>query len=727
MAPRRTARASRSRVSYREASFQSDDAHDASYASDANDSDAANAAPAEPAVRTTRQSARRAPRQRNSLREPSSDEDEDGDEDDFIVDDDDSGEGGPQDDAPAESREPPAKRRRTARARPKAARSAKARPARKRKAATSSVRLATREPMIPTDGIRPPWLSLPTEIVQIIFDFAYWGIEDEKKASGWLFDAARTCRTFAKPVLETLYKAPRFSSYRQIHTFAHAVIACYLNRESSYIDYLSKVKRLSLDERMLNRNFNLVQLINILPALVDIDIWSSKDYRVGGPQPETEPYVPYRPEQWELLDKSHRPLRSWHWNGMMGSIGEICKLHHEHPIFHKLRKLTGTHFGFGTKGALPSYLTSVLSPIPPLQGPALGDALRRIFPEDDDESQPPPVLADPTLESLRFEFCGSLIGNFYVPRENLRTLEIHCCDNVDSDGLTACLAVSGAQLHTLVLDHNRSLNLGFLKKLGASCPRLATLSMNLLYFSRPVEEMIPEYDSLMEPSLVPHWPPGLESLSLQHLRRWTMESTVVLFSSIERQPFPRLRRLVLSASIDMPWQTRATFRDQWISRFERTFKRPTPPPPSKHLVSIKAFRLWKAAGAMKDAAAQGDEESADEAHGAAVAPGKRSIRPRRRTAAYSPGALADDSDDDGNVTSLGNRVKYVLGPSTAGATVPGASEPGDESAGLTRAQRQGLCDVVDVRIDNARPRDHEFHESDMLDEEESGDSDYPVE
>jgi hypothetical protein len=40
---------------------------------------------------------------------------------------------------------------------------------------------------------------------------------------------------------------------------------------------------------------------------------------------------------------------------------------------------------------------------------------------------------------------------------------------------------------------------------------------------------------------------------------------------------------------------------------------------------------------------------------------------------------------------------------------------------------QGLCQVVDVRIDNQRPREELFSERDFLDSERSGDEDWTEE
>jgi hypothetical protein len=506
-----------------------------------------------------------------------------------------------------------------------------------------------------------------------IFDFAYWIEEDDKRATGWLAAAARTCRAFAKPALETLYKEPRFSSSRQIDVFTTTLDAFHRRPESRYMDYLPKIKSLSLDECMLLRSFDIVALINILPALVDVDIWSSKDRGHNPYQRGTEVYMQYRPEQWEKIDPSHRPLRSWRWNTKMGRLDEMRSIHKGLPIFSRIRRLTMTNLDLASvRGA--SRVASVTTT------------------QSEDIDQQGDVFAAPTVKDYRFEFCDALAGNFVAAGINLRTLEIHSCDNVDSPSLAGCLAAAGAQLHTLVLDHNRSLNLEFLQILGASCPRLATLSMNLLYFEHQIDGTTPNYLVLMEPGHVPNWPPLLESLSLHRLRNWTVDDAAALFSSIEREPFPRLRSLVLTASVDLPWHQRATFRDEWCARFDRAFKRPPPAPPSRHLVSLKAFRLWKAAYAKKAAS--------EEARG------------------REPGALAD---------SLSSRVKSAPGTGTTRTRAAAAAqaEAEDEVELPTgREHPQGLCDVVDVRIDNGRPRDHEFRESDMLDSEESGDSDF---
>ena len=52
-----------------------------------------------------------------------------------------------------------------------------------------------------------------------------------------------------------------------------------------------------------------------------------------------------------------------------------------------------------------------------------------------------------------------------------------------------------------------------------------------------------------------------------------------------------------------------------------------------------------------------------------------------------------------------------------------ASEDGDEEEGAPLFV-QGLCQVVEVAIDNQRPRENMFSERDFLDTERSGDEDW---
>ncbi|KKY28733.1 hypothetical protein UCDDS831_g00118 [Diplodia seriata] len=56
-----------------------------------------------------------------------------------------------------------------------------------------------------------------------------------------------------------------------------------------------------------------------------------------------------------------------------------------------------------------------------------------------------------------------------------------------------------------------------------------------------------------------------------------------------------------------------------------------------------------------------------------------------------------------------------------------SDDNGDGSGDWRRSQEkfiQGMCEIVDIRIDNLRPREEQFNENDFLDSEVSGDEDW---
>jgi hypothetical protein len=79
-------------------------------------------------------------------------------------------------------------------------------------------------------------------------------------------------------------------------------------------------------------------------------------------------------------------------------------------------------------------------------------------------------------------------------------------------------------------------------------------------------------------------------------------------------------------------------------------------------------------------------------------PPTRRLRPRKS-------ATDDDTDTNGPVSTLGGSLRDMV-------------------MKTLEIHIQGMCDEVDVRIDNLRPREEQFHESDFLDSEPSGDEDW---
>lgn len=336
-----------------------------------------------------------------------------------------------------------------------------------------------------------------------------------------------------------------------------------------------------------------------------------------------------------------------------------------------------------------------------------------------------------SVRDLTFISCNIVRDDFLnkLPA-NLERLEITNCWKLDSNMLSDYLMQKGSHLKELVLKHNITLHLGFLTTLATSCPRLEALSVDGHYYSerQSTNDADPEYEELLGASDVPTWPTTLRYLSLMHLSKWAQEGGTNLFRSlVEGAPsLPDLRHLEIKAHINIPWRDRAGFRDMWTDRLRRIYLRRNQPPNPYH-GSKRQFELWKQVKAK-----HGRGDVPDVEFDAALNPNRLShvrISPHKPTGdidVYYSDAASSPAPK-GPPTRRSTRVKTSQ-PSTEPESVSDndsdtASEDGDEEAG-TLLFVQGLCQVVDVAIDNQRPRENMFSERDFLDTERSGDEDW---
>lgn len=666
----RSAARVRTKVSYREPSPEEDDNEDESYGS--------NESP-------RRQSTRPARRARVSLKEPSSDEEES------------VSSSHSEDDEPLaelkpvkRKRKPPPVAKRTRAAtekrseaisrRPRSGRPIGGRPS-KRPKKESKQRL----PHIPTDGICPLWETLPEEVLISIFQFAKDMSDTEAKGSSWLVSAARTCKAYTKPALSALYFSPALSASSRVEMFFNHMMKPV---ERMLMDYHSKVFHLSLNTRILGNTFDLLALIQQLPRIQSLDLWTDKDYKLRGlAQVANEKYWQPPSNLIEELGKTGVPLRSWRWNMKMMPISSdvedrwdaLLSTHTERPL-NNIRSLTLTNFDYAQKEGdffldttlhtlnmahsckALEYLPELDPEIPLVEALAAKDPLSTA------------IKSLPRLSHLSFEYCNIVQGPWLLRLPpSLTSLEIHGSSYLTSWHLERYLQSSGRALRRLILNHNPTLQLNFLSILKSDCPKLRELSMNLIYTNpnRADETIQPYFDEMLNKHHVPTWPTSIQKLQILHLRQWDSDAAVVFFTSILEADLPSLRHLTLSASIDIDWRERTTFRDKWVGAFDRVFLRKPDPPPA-HLVSGKAYREWQQTK-QRPAASHSTSE-----------------RPRRVT-------------QDAPAASLRNMVLSALG---------------------NKSEIVPMCDVVDIRIDNSRPRENEFRESDFLDSEASGDSDF---
>lgn len=176
------------------------------------------------------------------------------------------------------------------------------------------------------------------------------------------------------------------------------------------------------------------------------------------------------------------------------------------------------------------------------------------------------------------------------------------------------------------------------------------------------------YDTLLRPGdTPPTWPRTLQQIELLNLRNWGLEPATTFFQSLQdvAGDLPDLRFLTIKAMLNTSWKERACFRDKWISKLERSFLRRSEPP-NPHLTSLKAYRLWQ----------EGVRTAAD-------ASNSRSRTPRKTRTAQ---AYTDTEEED--------------------------------------IQIQGLCEKVDIGIDNKKPSEVQFTAEDFMDSELSGDEDW---
>jgi len=211
----------------------------------------------------------------------------------------------------------------------------------------------------------------------------------------------------------------------------------------------------------------------------------------------------------------------------------------------------------------------------------------------------------------------------------------------------------------------------------------------------------PAYTNLLDEDHIPTWPATLQDLSLFHLRKWSTPSALNFFNSLTDAAgeLPDLRYLELRAMLpEASWRERASLREKWTDRLERVFLR-KPAEPRKELASLKAWRDWKK---DQDELASDDDDDAPLAK--AIPARKRKIR---------EAAQAEEQDSGTRTRAAARKESRRI-----------QEEEDEEREESEILVVHGMCDVVDVNIDNLRPSEVRFNESDFMDSEKSGDEDW---
>lgn len=622
--------------------------------------------------------------------------------------------------------------------------------------------------IIRTNGIIPPWQSLPYHVFIQIFQYASYPLYDDHTfqplpSGSWLLKVARLCKAFAEPAFTVLYASPPLVPMEKAH-----MLVDVLKTDPTILafKYRQKVESLRIDVGQVaayslpgSGHLDLFSFVKDLPRLMDLEFYHQKDMlpfrdiydSIKWTYPEslfealehTDPAAdPGRGDKTSVCK-----LRSWRWSSRLAGkkypIEAIREIHLK-PSFASLRKIAFVNY------QIPSIRKGEENP--PEHEKILADALS--------------VLEN--LEHLIFE-SSTLVNEKLLPLlpTRLRAIEIINCWELTADHFGRFLLTHGSQLRSLTLNHNQSLSLSFLPQLGIASPKLQDLKMNLTYFNdymthRGTE---PEFDELLQLGEVPAWPRTLQTIELTQLRKWDAEAAEMFFQSLldSASALPDLRRLTIQAILNIGWRDRASFRDKWLGSLDRVFKRISDPP--RHHISLATSQVARSSDKIQDTVkAEATLSSADGSNkspqpstlitGSSKSEGpdtptRRSTRTSTRDAptgkyAESPDNSADERESE-QPSQLSRRAvirqsgisrELAILKQTAGIDSPReahtSSSDSDDVPLVRRAKErghvqqaiQGMCEVVDVRIDNLRPRETQATEADFLDDELPGDADW---
>ncbi len=297
----------------------------------------------------------------------------------------------------------------------------------------------------------------------------------------------------------------------------------------------------------------------------------------------------------------------------------------------------------------------------------------------------------------------------------------------------------------------------------------------------------PQYDKLLQPDQIPTWPSTIQTIELIQLRKWETEAAEGFFQSLldSAGSLPDLRHLTIQAILNIGWRDRASFRDKWVGSLNRVFKRVSKSPnavsslskaldglalpgagENNELTEDAKAKVGSRGTSLRSKPSTTDATAFDELPPAPTrvrpshlqkgkVPEKEDASPPARRSTRSAaqnlpsGKYAESSESEREeetryevrvVPRAGNRqgrlerelgiLKETAGKDSSLVTSPYETSSDDEvflkSKGKGKAKEiiQGMCETVEVRIDNLRPTETQVTEADFLDEERSGDDDW---
>jgi hypothetical protein len=597
---------------------------------------------------------------------------------------------------------------------------------------------------ITENEIIPDWASLPYLVLVQIFRHAAAPLTELQQAR-WLVAASGVCRAFAEPALTALYETPPLLS----RSMAHGLVSLLSEDPSTTMfNYRPKVQELSIDvEEIASKTYkgqplDLKALIDNLPRLEFIQFFHRKDdppYRTLDGSLRWH----YPAALFEALNgkgdssegqnsANHARLVGWQWNRrLMGQDLDLAGLEafHRTPPFQGLKTVSFVNYQVPSLHAKASADAAELA----AQDQAFIQGLANA------------ITALPALEHLSIE-SSTAANEQLLPLlpKSLKTLELVNCWDINGEDFASYLLSSGHQLRRLILRHNQSLSASFLTVLGTACPNLEVLSMDFKTYKHHefYHDSDPSYDHLLTADQTPDWPESLETLQLLNMKKWTAEAAETLLQSlVDSAPrLLKLRRVDLKAMLSIPIHQRSQLRNKWDRKLRQVFLREKEDPqplfslrkpaqksnlePAENATKKprKAARALSAKSPSRRSGRIALKWSSSSSRASSVG---RDLRSGLGRPSYAEPDTDEDEDDDEEAQQHGE----VAGRPSSGEsepTSPAASAPG---GGEEVPFRHGMCEKVEIQLDNQKSAETTLTMDDFLDSEadDLSDDDWYVE
>ncbi|KAG0648162.1 hypothetical protein D0Z07_6027 [Hyphodiscus hymeniophilus] len=606
-------------------------------------------------------------------------------------------------------------------------------------------------------------------------------------SGSWLLKVARLCRDFAEPAFTVLYNTPPLVPMDKAHKLVeilqadprHLAFKYRQKVESLHIE-VHQVAAYSLAG---SGHLDLHGLIRSLPRLAELEFYHVKDM---APYRDLDVNLKWHyPEDLfdalEYVDPGADPeqgdktsvckLRSWRWSSRMAgktfSVEKIRDIHLK-PSFEGLRKIAFVNYQVPYVKANEEdpnhekFLADSLSVLKNLE--------HLIFESSTMVNPTLLPLLPKNLRNLELINCWNVkaeeIADFLLSHGNqLRCLTLNHNQSLSLSFLPilgpACPKLQVLRMNLIYYQLHSSYR-----------------DSEPLYKDLILPGQVPVWPSTLrtiELTQLRQWQTEAAEMFFQSL----LDSAADL---------PDLRKLTLQAILNIGWRDRASFRDKWLGSLDRVFKRVSSPPqqltslrkqdesfldrslPTKHEVQIQepSTTMRRSArsstGTNSESALSSNPTIVNEETETGKKPSKRKNKskagegqplPSRRSAragirqvttyAESPenSDMEDFKSDAPSARDLSRSARAAREIASlkkwAGKdllpSLPTHAQSEDESSSDTPLAQskmkvkateviQGMCEVVDVRIDNLRPRETQVTEADFLDEEAPGDGDW---